>query len=150
MAELGYRNIYEVTGGKFTLTRFERDRVSGRKLVRETYVTGQQFTAYNYEVPAGFMDLVKVVGPAPEEKPVPPPKREVPTEDRDGKYGKETTTRGRKSPEPPKKKSSEKPLPEEKEVAEVKTKAKAKVTKVKAAKKGEDKPVPLPRVRRRK
>jgi len=77
MAELGYRNIYEVTGGKFTLTRFERDRVSGRKLVRETYVTGQQFTAYNYEVPAGFMDLVKVVGPAPEEKPVPPPKREV-------------------------------------------------------------------------
>jgi hypothetical protein len=93
MTELGYRNTYEVVGGKFTLTRFEHDPISGRKLVRETHLKGQQFTAFNYEVPAGFMDLVKVVGPAPEEKPVPPPKREVPTEDRDGRVGKETTKR---------------------------------------------------------
>lgn len=93
MVELGILNIYEVVGGKFTLTRFERDRVSGRKLVRETFVKGQQFKAYNYEVPAGFMDLLKVVGPAPATTPVPPPKREVPTEDRDGKVGKETTAR---------------------------------------------------------
>jgi hypothetical protein len=93
MVELGILNIYEVTGGKFTLTRFERDRVNGRKLVRETFTKGQQFKAYDYEVPAGFMDLVKVVGPAPSDRPVPPPKREVPTEDRDGKVGKETTSR---------------------------------------------------------
>ena len=130
MTELGHRNIYEVVGGRFTLTRFERDRVSGRKLVRETYLTGQQFTAYNYEVPAGFMDLVKVVGPAPEEKPIPPPKREVPTEDRDGKYGKETTVRGH---EPPK---AVKSVEEEK--GEV---------KIKEAK---ELPAPLSRVRRRK
>lgn len=114
--ELGYRSIYEVTGGKFTLTRFEPDRVNGRRLVRETYRRGEQFTAYNYEVPAGFMDLLRVVGPSPEVPPVPPPKGEVPTEDRDGKAGKESRKTAPSEPEPePEPEKDEEEIEEKKE-----------------------------------
>ena len=88
-----HRSIYEVLGGKFTLTRFEPNPKTGRKLVRHMYKKGERFTAYNYEVPTGFMDLLKVVGPAlDEELPVPPPTSEVPTEDHTGKVGKESRT----------------------------------------------------------
>lgn len=117
MVELGILNIYEVTGGRFTLTRFERDRVSGRKLVRETFAKGQQFKAYDYEVPAGFMDSVKVVGPAPAAHPVPPPEREVPTEDRDGKTGKETTTRARSTEKKSEVEEEQKPVRRKKTAA---------------------------------
>jgi hypothetical protein len=142
MVELGVLNIYEVTGGRFTLTRFERDRVSGRKLVRETFVTGQQFKAYDYEVPAGFMDLVKVVGPAPSDRPVPPPKREVPTEDRDGKVGKETTARAG---------STEKKSEEAVKEAKAKVEAKAEVVEEpKPVRRKKTTAVPLTRTRRRK
>jgi len=96
----GFRSVYEVTGGKFTLTRFQPG-VVGRKLVRETFKTGDQFTAYNYEIPSGFMDLLKVVGPAPPEDPVPEPVGEVLTEDRTGRTGKESRKQPVEEKKPP-------------------------------------------------